>query len=58
MRNLPVLNLDDRAKTIVVFHGRREDGSVDFIFDNDAIVRLVGDELIRRVKRDITDVPP
>ena len=35
VRDFPIFNLDDRAKSIVVFHACREHSSLDFIFDDD-----------------------
>jgi hypothetical protein len=43
VRDFPIFNLDDRAKSIVVFHACREHRPLDFIFDDDdpAIVGFV-----------------
>lgn len=56
-RNLPVFDADDRAEPVVVLHARREDRSVDLVFNDDmTIVRLVGNQLIGGLKRNIPDI--
>jgi hypothetical protein len=58
VRDFPVFNLDDRTKPIVVLHACREDGPMDLIFDDDdtAVVRLVGNQLIGRLKLDVVAI--
>jgi hypothetical protein len=60
VRNLPIFHLDDGAKPIVVLNTSPKDGPVDFVFDDDgkAVVCLVGNQLIRRLKFDVVAIAP
>jgi hypothetical protein len=57
VRDFSVFNFDDRPKPVVIFHARREDCPVDFIFDDDtAVVRLVSNQLIGGLKLDVVAI--
>jgi hypothetical protein len=58
MRDLPISDLDDRAKSIVIFRAIHKDGSVDFVLDDDAItiVYSMDNQLIGRLKFDVVAI--
>jgi hypothetical protein len=60
MRDLSLLELNDRAKPIAVIYARREDLPMDLVFDDDdaAVACLVDDQLIGTLKGDVVDVAP
>src|SRR6266481_6504626 len=60
VRDFPVFNPDDRAEPIVVFSARREDLSVDLVFDDGetTVVCLVDYQSISGLKRDVVDIAP
>jgi hypothetical protein len=60
MYDLSAFDLDHRVEPVVVFHAGRDDCPMDLVFDDDhaAVVRLVDNQLIGRVKRDAIDLAP